>query len=149
MRIAVCSDEPYRVNQVVVEELRRRGHEVVPFGAVATGEPCSWVTETARAARAVASGDCDEGVFFCWTGTGASMAANKVPGIRAALVVDPGTAAGARVWNHANVLVLSNRLLSEDMAREILDAWFGTEPGDRGAEGVAELVALDEATRRA
>jgi ribose 5-phosphate isomerase B len=87
-------------------------------------------------------------VFFCWTGTGISMAANKVPGVRAALCGDPGTAAGARVWNHANVLCLSNRTLSRDMAREILDAWFDTEPGERGAAGVSLLEAVDGRWRR-
>jgi ribose 5-phosphate isomerase B len=75
------------------------------------------------------------------------MAANKVPGIRAALCADPGTAAAARVWNHANVLCLSNRTLAPDMAKEILAAWLDTEPGDRGGEGVARMRALDERWR--
>lgn len=143
MRIAVCSDEPTPVHAVVRALLEERGHEVVPFGAVADGKDAPWADVAETAALAVASGRCDEGVFFCWTGTGISIAANKVPGIRAALCVDPGTAAGARVWNHANVLCLSNRLLSSDMAREILQAWLDTPPGDKGAEGVARLRQVE------
>lgn len=148
MRIAVCSDEPYPVHHVVIAELERRGHVVVRFGAVASGVEEPWAEVAESAAVAVASGECDEGVFFCWTGTGISMAANKVAGIRAALCGDPGTAAGARVWNHANVLCLSNRTLSRDMAKEILAAWLDTEPGDRGSAGVAALAAVEARHRR-
>ena len=148
MRIAVASDEPYPVHGRIVEWIESRGHTVVPFGAVATGRDAPWATTAEAAARAVATGACDQGVLLCWTGTGISMAANKVPGIRAALCGDPGTAAGARVWNHANVLCLSNRTLSGDMAAEILEAWFDTDPGDRGAEGVCDLGQVDDRWRR-
>ncbi len=143
MRIALCSDEPYAVHQVILDQLEARGHTVEPFGAIATGADAPWASTAEAAAKAVASGSCDEGIFLCWTGTGISMAANKVRGIRAALCTDPGTAAGARVWNHANVLCLSNRLLSPDLAKEILAAWFDTEVGDKGADGVAELSAVE------
>jgi len=148
MRIAVGADEPYPVHQLIVDELERRGHEVVRFGSVASGADEPWTEVAEAAARAVASGDCDEGVLCCWTGTGISMAANKVAGIRAALCGDPGTAAGARVWNHANVLCLSNRTLSGDMAKEILAAWPDTDPGDRGADGVRRMNALDQRHRK-
>jgi ribose 5-phosphate isomerase B len=77
------------------------------------------------------------------------MAANKVSGVRAALCGDPGAAAAARVWNHANVLCLSNRTLSDDMAKEILAAWLDTEPGERGEAGVERLNAVDARHRRA
>lgn len=143
MRIALCSDERYPVQDVVRGEVARRGHTVVPFGAMASGHVESWVDVAEKAARAVASGACDEGVFFCWTGTGMSIAANRLQGIRAALCNDPGTAKGARIWNHANVLCLSNRLLSADLSLEILAAWFDTEPGTQGDDGVARLEALD------
>ena len=147
MRIAVCSDEPYPVNEVIAKELERRGHEVVRFGSLANGEEMLWAEVTHAAARAVATGDCDEGVFFCWTGTGASMAANKVPGIRAALCVDPETATGARVWNHANVLAMSNRLTTPERAQEVLDAWLATAPDDpRGAQGVEAVRAIERQT---
>src|SRR5271170_1078296 len=96
MRIALSSDEPYPVHATVRALLEQRGHEVVPLGAVATGKEAPWAEVAEEAALAVASGACAEGIFFCWTGTGISMAANKVAGIRAALCTDAGTAAGAR-----------------------------------------------------
>lgn len=139
----MCSDEPYPVHQIVIDELEKRGHEVVRFGAIASGADEPWAEVAEKAAVAVADGDCDEGIFFCWTGTGISIAANKVAGIRAALCGDPGTASGARVWNHANVLCLSNRTLSGDMAKEILTAWLDTEPGDDGSAGVRLLGEVD------
>ena len=149
MKIAVASDEPYAIHDVLVQELERRGHEVVRFGSVRTAEEAPWPEVAAAAAGAVASGECAEGVFCCWTGTGIAMAANKLPTIRAALCTDAETARGARVWNHANVLALSNRLLGEHLLREILDAWLSTPPTDpRGQEGVAALKALDAHHRR-
>ena len=107
-----------------------------------------WADVAEEAALAVASRRCDEGVFFCWSGTGITIAANKVAGIRAALCAEPGAARAARVWNHANVLCLSNRTLSTDMAKEILEAWLDTEPGHRGDDGVARLDAVDARHRR-
>lgn len=115
----------------------------MPFGAVADGQEAPWALVAEAAAHAVVSGACEEGIFFCWTGTGISIAANKVRGIRAALCSDPGQAAAARVWNHANVLCLSNRTLSDDMAKELLAAWLDTSPGDKGAAGVALLREVE------
>lgn len=148
MRIAFVSDEPADVHQNIREILEDRGHEIFAFGAIASGQECPWVPAAEEAAEAVASGRCDEGVFLCWTGTGVSIVANKFRGIRAALCTDPETASGARIWNHANVICLSNRSLTPPDAKHILEAWFDTEPGDRGAEGVKKLNALDQATRR-
>jgi ribose 5-phosphate isomerase B len=148
MKVALCSDERYPVHDTLRRVLEERGHEVVPFGAVRSAKDEPWADAAEEAALAVASGACDEGVFLCWTGTGISMAANKVPGIRAALCFDPGGAAGARVWNHANVLCLSNRLLSDDMAKEILAAWLDTDRGDKGTAGVARLRSVDDRHRR-
>jgi ribose 5-phosphate isomerase B len=140
----VASDEPYPLHQALVEELERRGHVVVPFGSVASGKDEPWAEVALTAARAVASGACDEGVLCCWTGTGISMAANKVRGVRAALCTDPETARGARVWNHANVLALSNRLITPERGKEILAAWLETPPTDaRGAAQVAVLRRED------
>ena len=147
MRIAVASDEPYPVHAALVAALERRGHTVVRLGAVG-GADAPWAEVAADAATAVARGECDGAVICCWTGTGASIAANKVRGVRAALCVDPQTAAGARIWNHANVLCLSNRLLSDDMAKEILAAWFDTPPGEKGSEGVEHLAAVDARHRK-
>jgi ribose 5-phosphate isomerase B len=148
VRIAFAADEPYPVQATLWAMCEGRGHELVPFGAPLTKNEAPWPDVAEAAANAIAAGECDEGIFLCWTGTGVSIAANKVAGIRAALCTDPGTAAGARVWNHANVLCLSHRTLSDDMAKEILAAWFDTPPGDRGAEGVARLAAVDARHRR-
>ena len=93
------------------------------------------------------AGRAEEGILFCWTGTGVSIAANKVPGIRAALCGDAETARGARLWNNANVLCLSMRATSEVIAREILDAWFSHayEPNPTDEACLAEIEALDRA----
>src|ERR671910_3362294 len=107
MRISVAADERIGVAGAVVEELRRRGHEPVMHGALADAERDDWAWASEAAARDVAEGRADQGVVCCWTGTGASIAANKVPGVRAALCGDAVTADGARRWNDANVLALS------------------------------------------
>lgn len=143
MKIAVCSDELYPINDVVVDELKRLGHDVVLFGAIKSRQNEAWVQVAKEAAESIRQGHCDEGVFFCWTGTGISIAANKVPGIRAALCTDAQTAAGARTWNHANVLALSNRLLSQDLAKEILAAWFNTPMSDSGKQALNEVAILE------
>jgi ribose 5-phosphate isomerase B len=130
VRIAVASDERTGVADAVVEELRARGHEPLLHGALAEGEREDWAWASEAAARDVAEGRADQAVVCCWTGTGASIAANKVPGVRAALCLDAGTADGARRWNDANVLALSLRLTSDAQLAEILDAWFAAQPSD-------------------
>lgn len=143
MKIAVCSDELYPVNDYVVDELIRLGHEVIPFGAIKSRQNESWIQTAQAAAEAIRQGKCDEGVFFCWTGTGISMVANKIPGIRAALCTDAQTAKGARIWNRANVLALSNRLLTQDLAKEILDSWFNTKTDEKGEQIIKEIEAIE------
>jgi ribose 5-phosphate isomerase B len=143
MRIALCSDEIYPVHELVERELRARAHEVVRFGALSLGGEAPWALSAEEAALAVAQGECQEGIFFCWSGTGISISANKIHGIRAALCTDPGTARAARRYNHANVLCLSNRLLSGDMAKEIIESWFEPYPRELGAGGVADLLAVE------
>ena len=128
MRIAVAADERTGMAEAVMEELRRRGHEPVPHGAYVEEERPDWAWASERAARDVAEGRADRGVVCCWTGTGASIAANKVPGVRAALCADAETARGARRWNDANVLALSLRTTSGPLLKEILDAWLEAEP---------------------
>jgi ribose 5-phosphate isomerase B len=130
MRIAVASDMDTPLAHAVVEELRKRGHEPIPHGALAEDERSDWAWACERTARDVAERRADEGVVCCWTGTGASIAANKVPGVRAALCADAETARGARQWNDANVLALSLRATSEAVLGEILDAWFSGKPSD-------------------
>jgi ribose 5-phosphate isomerase B len=141
MKIAVAADERTGIAEAVLEQLRARGHESLPHGALANDERDDWAWASEAAARDVADGRAEQAVVCCWTGTGASIAANKVAGIRAALCGDAETAAGARKWNDANVLALSLRSTSEAVLAEILDAWFATEPSpdadDR--ENVAHL----------
>jgi ribose 5-phosphate isomerase B len=130
MRIAVAADERTGVADSVVEELERRGHNPIVHGALADGERDDWAWASEAAARDVADGRAEQGVVCCWTGTGASIAANKVAGVRAALCADAETASGARKWNDANVLALSLRTTSEALLTEILDAWFEGSPSD-------------------
>ncbi len=129
MKIAVGTDMKMHVAEVVVQELKNRGHEVVEFGALVT-TPAPWPKVAVEVAQKVAAGEFDQAVLFCWTGTGISLAANKVKGIRAALCQDAETAAGARKWNDANVLAMSLRATSEVIAKEILDAWFANSPSE-------------------
>src|SRR5918995_2131522 len=130
MRIAVAADERAGIADVVVDELRRRGHEPIPHGALSEAERDDWAWGSEAAARDVADGRAEQAVVCCWTGTGASIAANKVAGIRAALCGDGPTAAGARRSKDANVLALSLRATSEAELEEILDAWFEGGPSD-------------------
>jgi ribose 5-phosphate isomerase B len=129
MKIAVSSDERTSLVDAVIAELEKRGHEVEYIGPE-PGAEADWPDVTVEAVERVTSGNADEAVVMCWTGTGCTLAANKVPGIRAALCGDAETARGARVWNHANVLALSLRSTSEAVAREILEAWFATPFSD-------------------
>jgi ribose 5-phosphate isomerase B len=143
VKIAVAADERTGVADAVVDELRKRGHEPLVHGALAEEERDDWAWASEAAARDVAAGRAEQAVVCCWTGTGASIAANKVDGIRAALCGDAETAAGARRWNDANVLALSLRSTSEALLGEILDAWFGAAPSE-DAEDVANVRHLDE-----
>lgn len=126
MRIAVGGDERTAMTDRVLEELRARGHEIVAVLGPVGGRDEQWADCGRGVAEAVAAGEADQGVVFCWTGTGVTLAANKVRGARAALCTDAEQARGARRWNDANVLGMSLRLTSEQLAREILDAWFAT-----------------------
>jgi ribose 5-phosphate isomerase B len=135
MLISVAADEMTGVAGALVEELRRRGHETLAHGALGEGEREDWAWASEAAARDVAEGLAQQAIVCCWTGTGASIAANKVDGVRAALCLDAESAGGARRWNDANVLALSLRATSEAELGEILDGWFAGEPsveaGDR------------------
>ncbi len=126
MRIAVSTDERTHLVDVLLDELRKRGHEVVFSGPAPGGAAVDWPDVTLDAVEKVRVGEADEAIVLCWTGTGCSIVANKVTGIRAALCHDAETAKGARVWNHANVLALSLRATPEPVLSEILDRWFDT-----------------------
>lgn len=144
MRLALASDEHTPLTDFLASYLRQQGHTVQLFGPPA-GTDEEWAIVSQHLAEAVAQGPCEQGVLCCWTGTGSCIAANKVPGIRAALCTDAETARGARQWNHANVLVLSLRLTTEALAQEILAAWFatpyGTEPFD--VRNIEHLKAIE------
>ncbi len=122
MRIAFGTDERTPLTDDVRARLVAGGHELV---AVVEGDP--WPEVGRRVGEAVAAGEAERGVVCCWTGTGVSIAANKVPGVRAALCTDAATAEGARRWNDANVLAVGLRLTSAEVAGELLDAFLTTE----------------------
>ena len=144
MKISVGADERLHVVEVVLQILAEAGHQVTWHGP-AGDETEPWPAVAHRVAEDVVSGKADEGILFCWTGTGVSIAANKVPGIRAALCSDAETARGARLWNNANILCMSMRTTSEVIAKEILDSWFSTayvtNPTDDAC--LAQINALD------
>lgn len=142
MKLAVGSDMKTHLTDVVVEELMQQGHQVEVFGAL-VNSPVMWPQVAIEVAEKVAAGELEQAILFCWTGTGIAMAANKVPGIRAALCTDAQTAEGARLWNDANVLAMSLRSTSEAVAKEILKAWFETEVST-DAEDLACLDFLRE-----
>ncbi|MGD8752481.1 MAG: RpiB/LacA/LacB family sugar-phosphate isomerase, partial [Anaerolineales bacterium] len=108
MKLSVGADERLHVVDVVLKYLKEQGHDVTWYGPE-KGETDPWPEVARRVAEDVIQGRSEEGVLFCWTGTGVSMAANKVQGIRAALCADAETARGARLWNKANVLCMSMR----------------------------------------
>ena len=143
MKISVAADERTGVAEALADELRQRGHEPILHGALSDGERDDWAWASEAAARDVADGRAEQGLVCCWTGTGASIAANKVPGVRAALCGDAETARGARTWNDANVLALSLRATSPALLEEILDAWFESAASMDG-DDVANIRHLDE-----
>jgi ribose 5-phosphate isomerase B len=140
MKVALGSDEKSALTEAVAEDLESRGHAVIEVGPIA-GEAIEWTEVGQKVGRLVAEGEADTGVLFCWTGTGASIAANKVSGVRAALCTDSQTAAGARRWNDANVLVMSLRSTTPATAEEMLDEWFRTEPDPSEKDNIEMLEA--------
>jgi ribose 5-phosphate isomerase B len=134
MRVAVGTDEHTPLVDTVIAALEDGGHDVV---VVADG--AAWPDVGRDVGRAVAGGGADRGVVCCWTGTGVSIAANKVDGVRAALCTDAETARGARRWNDANVLAIGLRLTSPELAREMLDAFLDTEADDSEREQIEKL----------
>ena len=148
-KVVVGSDDLYPCSRAVVEYLRGKGYSVEVEGSLKTGKPEPWPDVAYAVATAVARGEASWGVLICYTGTGVSIVANKVYGIRAALCNDPGTARGARLWNDANVLAMSGRLVTEILAREIVDAWLSVErPDPSELTNIEKLMKIDEAHRR-
>lgn len=149
MKIAIGSDERTHLTDALIADLETRGHTLQRFGPL-VDQTELWPVVARQVAEAVASGAADEGILCCWTGTGVSLAANKVPGIRAALCDDAETARGARLWNDANVLCLSLRRTSEIIAKEILDAWFAHsyQPNETDDTCLAQVADLEAAYRK-
>jgi ribose 5-phosphate isomerase B len=144
MRYVVGADEHDPVLGIIENELRSLGHEVTTVGA-RPGSPSPWAPVAIEVGSRIAKGEADQGVVCCHTGTGVSMAANKIAGVRAALCIDAETARGARQWNDANVLALSLRLTSSTVAKEIVRAWASTSYG--GTE-TTSLEAIRAAERK-
>ena len=139
MRIAYAADDENETTRAVVEHLAAEGHEVI---AVSGSD--KWPDLGAAVGRAVVAGDADYGVVMCWTGTGTAIAANKVPGVRAALAWEPWIARGARLWNDANVLALSLKRLAPPVAVEVVQAFLDTSEPDAGeAENIARLGDIE------
>jgi len=147
MRVAIGSDERTHVTDAVVDHLRGVGIDVELHGPL-NDRPMDWVDVGREVGERVASGACQQGVLFCWTGTGVSIAANKVPGIRAALCADAETAKGARRWNDGNVLVMSLRATPEAVAKEICDAWLETSPDEAERATIAKVESPHPALPR-
>lgn len=144
MKISIGSDEKTHLTDIVIERVKEVGHQVELYGPLA-GRDRYWPAVAQEVAESLISGEADEAILFCWTGTGISLAANKVPGIRAALCGDAETARGARLWNKANILCLSLRATSEVVAKEILEAWFATEyqPNEVDDTCLAQVDAIE------
>ena len=148
MRIAIGSDEATAATTALIYHLNNAGHQLELYGPVAEQVAGHKTVEVAeQVAGRVATGACDQGILFCWTGTGVCMAANKFPGVRAALCNDAQTARGARLWNDANVLCMSLRLASEALVREIADAWFDAPFDESERSNLDRLTRLDVTTR--
>jgi ribose 5-phosphate isomerase B len=145
MRVSVSADELTGVAGLLLGELERRGHETLVHGALAEAGREDWAWASEAVARDVADGRAQQGIVCCWTGTGASIAANKVDGVRAALCRDAPTAGGARRWNDANVLAISLRATSDAELSEILDAWFAGEASieEEDRANIAHLDAIE------
>ena len=149
MKIAVGSDEKTTLTDSVINDLLKRNHKLSLHGALAKEEPL-WPFVGEAVAEKVSNGGSDEGILFCWTGIGVCIAANKVPGIRAALCNDAETARGARKWDHANVLVMSLRSTPKPVAKEILDAWFSTgfSKDKSDLRAVAKIKTIEKKYRK-
>jgi len=134
VRVAFGTDARTALTDRVQGLLAERGHAVV-----LVGDGAEWPDVGRAVGEAVASGAAAIGIVCCWTGTGVSIAANKVPGVRAALCTDAATAAGARRWNDANVLAMGLRRTSDASAAEMIDAFLAGEPDPAERETIARV----------
>ena len=145
MKIAIaCDHGGFKLKQAVIQELKRLGHEVEDFGTY-NEESCDYPDYARKAAKAVASGECEKGVVICGTGIGVSITANKVKGIRCALCHDVYSAKKTRQHNDANMLAMGARVIGEGLALEIVDAFFTSEfEGGRHIRRIEKMMALEK-----
>ena len=143
MKLAVGSDERTALTDVVIEKLRELGHETTLIGPLAD-QSTSWPGVARDVAEAIARGEADEGILFCWTGTGVSIVANKVPGVRAAMCYDQATAINSRDHNNANVITLGAGMIGQNLAKQIVKAWLETGfGGGRHARRVDKITEIE------
>jgi len=129
-KVIVTADKPYDVAKFIVDYVRSKGCEVILMGALKNGNPVPWPDAGYMAAKSLARGEADTAIFICYTGTGVTIVANKVKGVWAAPCFDSQTAKLARLFNNANALTLSARLITEELAKEIIDAWLSVKEPD-------------------
>ena len=146
MKIAIgCDHGALDLKNVMVEHLKNKGYEVSDFGTY-TAASCDYPEFAAAAARAVASGECDKGIVLCTTGIGVSISANKIDGVRCALLSDPWSAKMTRLHNDTNMMALGAGVVGENLALEIVDIWVGTEFSgeERHQRRIDKLMALEK-----
>ena len=146
MKISVgCDHGALALKNKVVAHLEKQGHEVKDFGTY-TPDSCDYPEFAAAAAKAVASGECDKGIVLCTTGIGVSISANKVDGIRCALLSDVWSAKMTRLHNDTNMMALGAGVVGENLALEIVDTWLETQfSGDaRHARRIEKVMALEK-----
>ena len=145
MKIAIgCDHGAFALKNTFIAHLEKQGHEVKDFGTYSTAS-CDYPEFAGAAAKAVASGECEKGIVLCTTGIGVSISANKVKGVRCALLSDPFSARMTRLHNDTNMMAIGAGIVGELLALEILDTWLGTEfSGDeRHQRRIDKMMALE------
>ena len=146
MKISIgCDHGALNLKNKVVEHLKKNGHEVMDFGTH-TAASCDYPEFAAAAAKAVASGECEKGIVLCTTGIGVSIAANKVDGIRCALLHETWSAKMTRLHNDTNMMAMGAGVVGENLALEIVDTWLGTalSQGERHQRRIDKVMALEK-----
>ena len=140
-----CDHGALTLKAVVKEHLQKKGYEVADFGTD-SADSCDYPDYAAAAARAVASGECEKGIVLCTTGIGVSISANKIPGIRCALLSDPWSARMTRLHNDTNMMAMGAGVVGQNLALEIVDTWLETEFSgeERHQRRIDKLMALEE-----
>ena len=145
MKLAIgCDHGALTLKNALVERLAAQGHEVKDFGTY-TADSCDYPDFAAPAARAVASGECEKGIVLCTTGIGVSITANKIPGIRCALLSDVISARMTREHNDTNMMALGAGVVGQTLAFQIVDTWLTTEfsQGERHQRRIDKMMALE------